>query len=121
MELTWIVQISIYPVPIYSDDISNVRYPLCPPLNLEGVYPGSNHLVYMFYHAKVFRGHHVSAPFILLHRKVLPRPCLFYQCVSVSAWMGAVSKVRAPPCHIAAYQRSEERRVGKECRSRWSP
>ena len=24
-------------------------------------------------------------------------------------------------CHDAAVERSEERRVGKECRSRWSP
>ena len=24
-------------------------------------------------------------------------------------------------CHFATYNRSEERRVGKECRSRWSP
>src|SRR2546427_5947861 len=28
---------------------------------------------------------------------------------------------RRPPDRAAAYERSEERRVGKECRSRWSP
>src|SRR2546429_2526741 len=33
----------------------------------------------------------------------------------------AASSVSTPAASCAAFQRSEERRVGKECRSRWSP
>ena len=32
-----------------------------------------------------------------------------------------VDEVDRTPAENLAYQRSEERRVGKECRSRWSP
>ena len=41
-------------------------------------------------------------------------------------WMAGASKpmgaeARIKPAANAAWSRSEERRVGKECRSRWSP
>src|SRR2546430_7993781 len=32
-----------------------------------------------------------------------------------------VTSIVAPGCRLAMTTRSEERRVGKECRSRWSP
>src|SRR5260370_29210614 len=34
---------------------------------------------------------------------------------------GATPRLQVPPRHGGWYSRSEERRVGKECRSRWSP
>ena len=47
----------------------------------------------------------------------------------VGEWVRRVLKVlrpvwrssAAPPCEYRPHRRSEERRVGKECRSRWSP
>ena len=33
----------------------------------------------------------------------------------------ATNSVAVPIYRTTSYQRSEERRVGKECRSRWSP
>src|SRR2546421_1741980 len=38
---------------------------------------------------------------------------------TIACRTSARSKNRSPPC--TTYGRSEERRVGKECRSRWSP
>src|SRR3989338_10768053 len=40
------------------------------------------------------------------------------------AWSGAVKALQSQldiPIHVGGLTRSEERRVGKECRSRWSP
>src|SRR3989337_4091074 len=42
----------------------------------------------------------------------------------ISVWPAPspITSVRArPPCRACCWPRSEERRVGKECRSRWSP
>ena len=42
--------------------------------------------------------------------------------VSVSAYVDIPPPPVAPDIHVALpFARSEERRVGKECRSRWSP
>ena len=41
-----------------------------------------------------------------------------YGYVKVAA---AVPRVKVADCKFNASERSEERRVGKECRSRWSP
>src|SRR3989442_13139107 len=38
-----------------------------------------------------------------------------------AAWVAAASGRRLSPCRVGVGSRSEERRVGKECRSRWSP
>ena len=38
---------------------------------------------------------------------------------AVWKWVRGLKKVS--PVHAVAVSRSEERRVGKECRSRWSP
>src|SRR5690349_25052630 len=40
---------------------------------------------------------------------------------STATWMTQVSTPTARACTTPQYRRSEERRVGKECRSRWSP
>src|SRR2546422_6577133 len=36
-------------------------------------------------------------------------------------FISSASVYRKPPAHYVVTERSEERRVGKECRSRWSP
>src|SRR2546423_4105151 len=36
-------------------------------------------------------------------------------------WTAAITPEHRNECHEAVFERSEERRVGKECRSRWSP
>src|SRR3712207_7291506 len=41
--------------------------------------------------------------------------------LATSLWTGPGGPCRGRPSAPAAAQRSEERRVGKECRSRWSP
>ena len=52
---------------------------------------------------------------------------LFITCVIVAGLLGLVNGVTAGPIaeinwqNTQAAMRSEERRVGKECRSRWSP
>ena len=39
----------------------------------------------------------------------------------VVEWMGLESVIESEVCQRITNTRSEERRVGKECRSRWSP
>ena len=39
----------------------------------------------------------------------------------VGLWGEILSVPELPAVHLQALTRSEERRVGKECRSRWSP
>src|ERR1044071_5975122 len=46
---------------------------------------------------------------------------LRYAPAFVQLWQRARHQVAVPPGHRAVLTRSEERRVGKECRSRWSP
>src|SRR5256886_17368390 len=41
--------------------------------------------------------------------------------VPKTSWIAHVKALRGLPTRRAANRRSEERRVGKECRSRWSP
>src|SRR5256886_7499830 len=43
---------------------------------------------------------------------------LAFSCDSRSSWASRTLEVMSPTAHST---RSEERRVGKECRSRWSP
>src|SRR2546430_16886590 len=45
----------------------------------------------------------------------------YLSCVSRVAHEAVVSGALSPRCKAAVMSRSEERRVGKECRSRWSP
>ena len=44
-----------------------------------------------------------------------------YGLVTLALIQAAVSVLRASVAYVLARRRSEERRVGKECRSRWSP
>src|SRR5690348_18017247 len=61
--------------------------------------------------------HPWSGPPVFCAVPVLPArtACSPVEVVPVSAEAAAV-----PPCSATALSRSEERRVGKECRSRWS-
>ena len=43
------------------------------------------------------------------------------ECIGVSRAIGAVDESVEVAYGVIAVLRSEERRVGKECRSRWSP
>src|SRR5260370_25542278 len=45
----------------------------------------------------------------------------FSEAVSTPLWLSPEESSRWSEQHSAANTRSEERRVGKECRSRWSP
>src|SRR2546422_9699234 len=53
----------------------------------------------------------------------LGRPCflLFLLCHVAPPWAPNRLTRRSSPRHAFILTRSEERRVGKECRSRWSP
>src|SRR5256885_1927822 len=53
----------------------------------------------------------------------LHRPCGQLQILADLPQPDALADpgAQAAPVHLAANGRSEERRVGKECRSRWSP
>ena len=44
-------------------------------------------------------------------------------CAAIAGWAGNVMAQtnETKPAQVADAKRSEERRVGKECRSRWSP
>ena len=44
----------------------------------------------------------------------------YYSLLSLLLWYYLIASIQFP-CHFAGDVRSEERRVGKECRSRWSP
>src|SRR3712207_7657098 len=54
--------------------------------------------------------------FFILSKRCISR-CK--KCDNRNCYYGNVTYKKSPP-HIS-YSRSEERRVGKECRSRWSP
>src|SRR2546427_2773820 len=41
--------------------------------------------------------------------------------VALATYLVVVGALRAPLAAVPGFDRSEERRVGKECRSRWSP
>ena len=58
----------------------------------------------------------MGADVVLLEGHKMGGDCLNYGCVPSKAMISA-----AHHAHAQAHSRSEERRVGKECRSRWSP
>ena len=59
----------------------------------------------------------LGAKTALIEKKKLGGDCLYYGCVPSKTLIKA-----AKVYHYAKnMKRSEERRVGKECRSRWSP
>src|SRR5712692_10071692 len=62
--------------------------------------------------------HELARTAVTLHLAVRPSPC----CIQPLAAQVTIAPLLAG-CHTPApiAPRSEERRVGKECRSRWSP
>ena len=49
------------------------------------------------------------------------RPALFVLRAILAGWFAQVGQAQTFPPPLPGATRSEERRVGKECRSRWSP
>ena len=97
----------------------------------EIAYPSDNFSHYIFYTinllvkirvqlqlGKVLIGHHAE-----LHKGAVGQlPQLGFVLVKVSAHFGeGGDESLAVAGLVDAHERSEERRVGKECRSRWSP
>ena len=53
--------------------------------------------------------------------KVTDKPEILFARMDIKEVMAKVEEMRAAAAEAAKPARSEERRVGKECRSRWSP
>ena len=62
---------------------------------------------------------YVSRCVVFFIRDAMRANCLFLMCRSIRAGFFFIRY--AMPCFLVCFNRSEERRVGKECRSRWSP
>src|ERR1043166_2309932 len=66
-------------------------------------------------------------PSVTNYGRIEVENCAFFPGVRIECWQGGLIRIgngtylnRGTEI-VAAAQRSEERRVGKECRSRWSP
>src|SRR3712207_9190913 len=76
--------------------------------------------LYLFNHS-IQKGHSLSEVLVLSFLYLLLSPC-FFQKFSISIFQSTFqTSIFIIFFPNSIFSRSEERRVGKECRSRWSP